>query len=76
MILANELFLSIIFLVSPQSIAAMYPCPCGFTVIHLSHFIFMFHDLSVDFCSHSCAGYLLIRPDLSDKRDYHAVFPP
>jgi hypothetical protein len=22
-----------------------------------------------------CAGYLLIRPDLSDKRDYHAVLP-
>jgi len=29
MILANELFLSNTFFVTSQSIAAMYPCPCG-----------------------------------------------
>jgi len=29
MILANELFLSITFLVNNQSIAAMYPYSCG-----------------------------------------------
>jgi len=29
MILATELFLSITFLVNPQLIAAMYPCPCS-----------------------------------------------